>query len=64
MSPAPTPRFLHIHNRDGSHDSVCRACLATIDSARTEDELAGNEDAHVCEPVRTLLSMRGGLELV
>jgi hypothetical protein len=44
------PRHPHRRNADGSHDSICTACLATIASVRDESELADHELAHVCNP--------------
>jgi hypothetical protein len=44
-------RFPHRHNADGSHDSICTACFATVAKVRNEDDLAGPESAHVCEPI-------------
>ena len=52
--------FPHRHNRDGSHDSICPKCYATIASFRDETELAGSERDHSCEPVRLSLLTRGG----
>ena len=40
------------HNRDGSHDSICPACLVTIASRQDEEELYPFEVAHVCDPLR------------
>lgn len=45
------PNFPHRHNEDGSHDSICTVCLATVATVQNEWELAGHESAHVCEPV-------------
>jgi hypothetical protein len=44
------PHFPHRHNADGSHDSICTLCLATVATVQNELELAGFESAHVCEP--------------
>jgi hypothetical protein len=44
------PSFPHRHNANGSHDSICTLCLATVATVRNELELAGFESAHVCEP--------------
>ncbi len=38
-------------NRDGTHDSICRACLITIATVGTEAELKLHESAHVCDPI-------------
>lgn len=47
----PTRRFPHRHNKDGSYDSICISCYATIASVRNEAELAKLEQDHVCEMV-------------
>jgi hypothetical protein len=43
--------FPHRHNADGSHDSICTACLATVATVWNEWELAVHESVHVCEPL-------------
>jgi len=43
------PRYPHRENKDGSYDSICTACFATIASVRNETELARHERAHVCD---------------
>jgi hypothetical protein len=35
-------------NPDGSSDSICLTCFATIVNSKSEDELAEHEKAHVC----------------
>jgi len=45
------PSFPHRYNSDGSYDSICTVCLATIATAQNEWELARYESAHVCEPL-------------
>jgi hypothetical protein len=62
------PSFPRRHNADGSHDSICTVCLATVATVQNELELAGFESAHVCEPVNLyrasqLLSSRPRLAL-
>jgi hypothetical protein len=44
----PCPAFSHRHNRDGSHDSICVKCFATIATERIEEMLAESEQKHVC----------------
>jgi phosphopentomutase len=44
--------FPHRRNRNGSHDSICTTCLATLASAMNEDELVRYEAIHVCDPIR------------
>ena len=46
-----TCRFPHRHNRDGSHDSICILCYATIASVRNEADLAQHERDHICDMV-------------
>ena len=36
MAFQPTRRFPHRHNKDGSYDSICISCYATIASVRNE----------------------------
>jgi hypothetical protein len=45
------PRFPHRHNANGTHDSICVVCLATVATVQYECELARLESAHVCEPI-------------
>lgn len=55
----PHPAFPHRHNRDGSYDSICVKCFATIATERIEEMLAESEQAHACRhkpmPVRRQL---------
>ena len=48
MASQLTCRFPHRHNKDGSHDSICISCFATVASVRNEVELAQHEQDHVC----------------
>jgi hypothetical protein len=41
--------FAHRVNRNGTHDSICRGCYATVASTTEEEELAEHESAHVCD---------------
>ena len=43
--------FPHRRNRDGTYDSICPACLATVATAQTEAELRARERVHLCDPV-------------
>ena len=52
MLPTAKPDFPHRHNQDGSHDSICRVCLATVASVENEGDLAHHEATHVCNPMR------------
>jgi hypothetical protein len=40
--------FPHRLNRDGSYDSICLKCLATVARTTTETELAEHDEIHVC----------------
>jgi hypothetical protein len=46
----PIPRFPHRHNPDGSYDSICTKCFATIGANMTEEQLFEAENKHVCNP--------------
>ena len=46
------PHFPHRLNIDGSHDSICTLCLATVASGRYEPELLAFEQDHSCDPIR------------
>lgn len=45
-------QFPHRWNKDGTIDSICRCCFATIGSSTREATLQRIECAHVCDPVR------------
>jgi hypothetical protein len=45
-SPTPHP---HRRNEDGSYDSICPNCFATVAQSRAEGDLAEGEIAHVCD---------------
>ena len=42
--------YPHKRNSDGSIDSICLTCFATIASARTEQELLESDKRHICKP--------------
>lgn len=42
------PRYTHLPNKDGSVDSICAECFATVASVRNESELDEHEHVHVC----------------
>jgi hypothetical protein len=44
--------FPHRHNRDGSYDSICTTCQATVARVSKETELAQFEHSHACNPAR------------
>lgn len=41
--------YLHRRKQDGSLDSICLACLATIASRQTTESLIREEEDHVCK---------------
>lgn len=47
----PKVAFARRPNEDGSMDSICRQCFATIATATWEEELRRAELAHVCDPL-------------
>ena len=47
------PYFPHRHNADGSYDSICTTCFATVGSAQKEGELTFYELVHTCDEPRT-----------
>jgi hypothetical protein len=49
---APRPNFVHRHNVDGTTDSFCRKCFATVASSQWEVELDRAEQKHLCDPVQ------------
>jgi hypothetical protein len=51
------PFFPHRRNKDGSFNSICLRCFATVASHRTEEELKDQDKNHVC--VKSVLSERG-----
>jgi hypothetical protein len=56
MTYRSAPFFPHRRNPDGTFNSICLSCFATIASHETE-ELKEAEKRHVCET--TVLSQRG-----
>jgi hypothetical protein len=46
------PSFPHRRNPDGSYDSICTVCLATVATAQREEQLYPRELSHVCDPTR------------
>ena len=47
----PLVKFPHRHNANGTHDSICTECFATVATASDESRLAEHESAHVCNAV-------------
>jgi hypothetical protein len=50
MNHQSCPSYAHRPNRDGSYDSICTACFATVASVHDEAELTRHEQSHVCNP--------------
>jgi hypothetical protein len=42
--------FRHRHNDNGSYDSICIRCFATVVSSMAEERLEEAEKKHVCNP--------------
>jgi hypothetical protein len=42
------PFFPHRLNRDGTYDSICLQCYATVANARTSVELEEYDVKHIC----------------
>jgi hypothetical protein len=53
--------FAHRHNSDGSYDSICTKCYATVASAGKEEALSSPESAHVCDPFALYLAEQGSI---
>jgi hypothetical protein len=48
MADAPRALFSRRKNIDGTHDSICRRCFATIARERDQNDLLAQEAGHVC----------------
>lgn len=48
--PIHHPDFVHRSNRDGTTDTICRSCFATVATAIWEAELERKERSHSCNP--------------
>jgi hypothetical protein len=48
MDTTQNPFFPHRLNPDGSYDSICNRCFATVASASTLDELHARDKEHTC----------------
>jgi hypothetical protein len=44
--------FPHRKNSDGSIDSICSRCAATVANTRDESTLQAAEQSHACTPLR------------
>ena len=57
MALGPASKYPHRKNNNGSFDSICMQCFATISHKKNEAELAEDEKKHVC--AQSPLSKRG-----
>ena len=44
-------KFAHRSNLDGTMDSICPRCIATVATVYHEDELLRFEQQHICDPL-------------
>ncbi len=51
-------RFLFRKKLDGSFDSICMTCFATVTTGASEKELEKPDSEHVCEP--SVMTQRAG----
>jgi hypothetical protein len=49
MQSSVSKRFPHRLNRNGSYDSICTTCLATVSTQLREADLVAAEEEHVCD---------------
>ncbi len=50
MNPIRKALYPHRHNHDGSFDSICRRCFATVGHTMNEATLVELEKIHYCDP--------------
>jgi hypothetical protein len=43
--------YPHRHNENGTYDSICLKCFATVATTLTEPELAFYDRRHICDPI-------------
>lgn len=48
MAQSPRVMFPHRRNLDGTIDSICTMCFATVATKGHESDLKAAEDAHLC----------------
>ena len=48
---AESPKFAHRSNLDGTTDTICRRCFATVATVYDIGELFRYEQKHICDPV-------------
>jgi hypothetical protein len=56
-------RFSRRRNGDGTFDSMCTQCFATVARSKREADLEEVEDAHFCRPGRLREFQPGGGQL-
>jgi hypothetical protein len=54
--------FPHLRNPDGSYDSICRACYATVARVKNECELKYYESRHKCDLLAMYQSLAPALK--
>ena len=59
MTHAVNDAYAHRHNRDGSIDSICKTCFATVAQVQDEVTLTRHERTHCCPA--WILAARGSL---
>jgi hypothetical protein len=60
MTKQPLPFYPHRQNRDGSFDSICLRCFATVANARDISELHTYDKDHRCN--ETAVAQRGQIK--
>ena len=60
MTHAGDDAYAHRHNRDGSIDSICKTCFATVAQVQDEVILTGHERTRCCPA--WILAGRGSLQ--
>jgi hypothetical protein len=48
MADGSRPPFPHRKNANGTHDSICPRCFATIATEQDQNDLLAQEAGHVC----------------
>jgi hypothetical protein len=46
---SPLLSYPHRHNFNGTYDSICLICFATVATTKTEPELAVYDRRHICD---------------
>jgi hypothetical protein len=62
--PSPLTKYPHRMNKNGTIDSICPRCYATIGTSMWESDLESMEAAHVCEPSRLSYFEEKGTKVV